>query len=75
MAKRLERWTFNPEALSSCAALTAGWFVLGNPEFKYLATLLISQLIRLLPVRNLKRIMFYLKYCFIIPEQAHEGSR
>ena len=64
MAKRFERWTFNPEALSSC----------GYPEFKSLATLLNSQLVRLLPVRILKRIMFYLKYCLIIPEQAHEGS-
>ena len=49
-------------------------FVLCSPEFKSSATLVNSQLVCLLPVGILKHIMFYLNYCFIIPEKPHKES-
>ena len=45
-----------------------------HPEFKSSAMLVNSQVVRLLPVGIIKHIMFYLNYCFIIPEKPHKGS-
>ena len=46
-----------------------------RPEFKSSAMLVNSQLVRLLPVGIIQHIMFYLNYCFIIPEKPDKGSR
>ena len=45
-----------------------------RPEFKSSAMLVGSQLVCLLPVGIITHIMFYLNYCFIIPEKPHKGS-
>ena len=46
MAERSERWTCNPEALSSSPTLTASWICsrVPSPEFKSSATLVNGQL-------------------------------
>ena len=48
---------------------------LARPEFKSSAMLVSSQLLCLLPVGIITHIMFYLNYCFIIPEKPDKGSR
>ena len=79
VAKWLEPWTCNLEALSSSLALTASWIcsrqsqvqIFGHTSVYF--ELLIADLFSLLPVGILKHIMSYLNYCFIIPEKPHRG--
>ena len=49
-------------------------FVLGRPKFKSSATLVNSQLVRLLPVGILNPIMYHLNNWFIIHEKPHKGQ-
>ena len=76
MAEWSMHWTHNPPVPGLIPSLATCWIILFlvRPEFKSSAMLVSSQLVCLLPVGIITHIMFYLNYCFIIPEKPHKGS-
>ena len=76
MAQWSGHWTHNPLVRGLIPALTTCWICSrfvpsSNPQPCMLVN---SQVVRLLPVGIIKHIMFYLNYCFIIPEKLCKGS-